>query len=203
MNFILESGKDFKIIPEQVENATSIDLQKIDERTFGAALKYLGKSEMASYKKGDTVEIFGMTNEGLIYFTTEIISRNTENLVLRAPEGHKNIQRREYSRIETNSQIEFLDQPNAVIKTLDISAGGARLASNFELAVGVEYPVLIKLTNNAEINCSVQAIRTNFENGSFVTSARFTNIKSIDRIAIVQYTFKALTEEENKRSDNG
>lgn len=202
MSFLLENGKDFKIIPEQFENSTSFDVKSADEGSFGASLKYLNEAETASYQEGDTVEIFGLTAEGLIYFTTEIISKDGTNLVLKVPKEHKNIQRREYSRVSADSEIEFLNRANSVVKTLDISAGGARFVSNFELNTGEEYPVLIKLANNTEINCSIQTIRTDDEDGGFVTSACFTNIKSVDRIALVQYTFKALTEEENKISDN-
>jgi len=203
MNFLLESGKDFKIIPGQFENSTSIDIENVNESELGAVLKYLSETEAASYQEGGEVEVFGLTNEGLIYFTTEILSRSGANLVLKVPKEHKNIQRREYSRVITDSKIELLSRANAEIKTLDISAGGVRLALNFELKASEEHPVLIKLTNNAEINCNIQIIRTDTEGGEFVTSARFTNIKSIDRIALVQYTFKALTEEENKTGDNG
>ena len=202
MKFILESGKDFKIIPEQVEDSTSIDVKSLDEHNLCADLKYLNEAELVSYKEGSTVEIFGLTNEGLIYFTTEIISRSGANLIVKTPTEHKNIQRREYSRVATTSKIEFLNNSGAEVETLDISAGGVRFASNLNLASDSEHPVLIKLTNNAEIECAIQVIRTNAEDGRFVTSARFINIRSIDRIALVQYTFKALIEEENKNGGN-
>lgn len=204
MNKILENAKDFKIIPDKFVNATIFDIKKIEANNFIANLKELTEPQLSTYCAGNDVEIYGSSTDGLIYFTTKIVSKEGSELTLSLPSTHKNIQRREYSRITFNGDIELLEQKDFITKTIDISAGGTKFNSNSELTIGKEYPALIKLTNHLEIKCDIQVIRVYKENqndADYTISARFKNIKSIDRIALVQYTFKAIIEEENKNND--
>ncbi len=199
MNNILENGKNFKIIPEKFEASTSFELKNVSETNFIATLKELNKEDLDSYNIGDPVEVFASSNEGLIYFKTDIISKDGSDLVLEIPKGHKNIQRREYSRVAPNCQLNLLNNPSAKNTPLDISAGGIRFKTDENLDEDKTHNVVINLPNNLDINCEICIIRKNSKGSNFVISARFINIKSIDRIALVQYTFKILTEEENKK----
>lgn len=202
MNNFLKEGRDFKIIPDKFVNATTFDIQEIDDATFIAKLNSLDKKQLDAYMPGSEVEIFGVSGGGLIYFTTKIVAKDEASLTLDLPDEHKDIQRREYSRISTNSKLLLNAFKNQPFKTIDISAGGLRFYSNSDLEIGEEYEALLRLTNNLEIECSIQVIRIHDDksdkNFKCAISARFKEIRSIDRIALAQYTFKTLTEEENK-----
>lgn len=203
MNEVLHTGKDFKIIPEKFQYSTTFDIIEIGETEFKINLNPVVDMQLQYYMPNTPVEIFGSSNEGLIYFTTDIVSKNDSNLVLRMPDEHRNIQRREYSRVNFNGEIKFLNNEDLNVMPIDISAGGLKFYSSTQLVVGENYPANIRLENNLDITCDIQVIRVYKELGNdanYTVCARFKNIQSVNRIALVQYTFKTLMEKENKKN---
>jgi c-di-GMP-binding flagellar brake protein YcgR len=150
---------------------------------------------------GGSVEVFGSGREGLIYFVADITSKNGNVLKIKYPEDFKDIQRREYSRVSFGGNIKFLDMPENETKSVDISAGGLKFLTSEKLEEGHAYNVLLSLSN-LEINCAVEPIRVreHEEDGKkmYLVSGKFLNIESVDRIALIQYTFRILLESENK-----
>lgn len=65
----------------------------------------------------------------------------------------------------------------------------------------LEYNINIGLSNNLTIKCTMQPIRiqqVDFKGKNvWSVSGKFKNIESIDRIALVQYSFRSMTEAEN------
>lgn len=206
MREIIKKGKDFRIIPEKFESATICNVLDIKEDLFNIELPIASADELNDYNQDDDVEIFGSNDEGLVYFISQIIDKNNNVLSIKMPTDYKNIQRREYSRVDFQGYLEIKDFKNAVVKTEDISAGGLKFISNEPLAEGMEYNISIGLSNNLTINCSMQPIRTQAAEHQgkkvYSVSSKFKNIESIDRVALVQYTFRAMTEEENKGGKN-
>lgn len=208
MKEIIEQGRDFKIIPQNFQSATIFEVKSVAEDRFEVELSLINDTELNDYYNQEEVEIFGSSEDGLIYFVTEIIGKNDRILTIKLPDSHKSIQRREYSRVDFNGTVQFSENQNIYIKPKDISAGGLRLLVDTMLEVGKEYTVLITLSNNMSLEATMQPIRISEsketkENGAplFMVSGRFKNIKSVDRIALVQYSFKALMEAENKDND--
>jgi len=203
---IIENGKDFKIIPSNYQSATLLEVKKVKDDSFEAELSYISENELNDYEQKGEVEVFGSSEEGLVYFTTEILEKNGKILTIKIPQKHKSIQRREYSRVDFNGKVKLNDFKDIEVISKDISAGGIRILVDKPLEIGKEYASTIVLTNNMTINTTIQPIRVSEvdvkpspKKELYMVSGRFKNIESIDRIALVQYSFKALMEAENKK----
>ena len=76
-----------------------------------------------------------------------------------------------------------------------------KFISKIPLEEDIEYNISIVLSNNLTINCKIQPIRVQEVeykgNRAYSISGKFKNIESIDRIALVQYSFRTMTEAEN------
>lgn len=201
MQNIIKNGKDYRIIPEKFESSTICSLINSDKESIVFKLPIATEDELHDYNMGDDVEIFGSNEDGLIYFTTSILGKEGKDISVKMPESYKNIQRREYSRVDFHGTLTFTDYKDAVLKTEDISAGGLKFISNVPLKEYLEYNISISLSNNLTIKCTIQPIRIqeiNFEGQeAYSISGKFKTIESIDRIALVQYSFRAMTEAEN------
>jgi len=201
MRNIIKNGKDFRIIPEKFESSTICKIIDTKEDEIDFSLPIASLNELQDYKEGDEVEIFGSNNEGLIYFVTNITKKDDKNITVKMPETYKNIQRREYSRVDFHGNLTFPDYKDIVLQTDDISAGGLKFISSMPFEEHLEYNISIGLTNNLTINCTIQPIRIqqiDFEGKTaYSISGKFKTIESIDRIALVQYSFRSLTEAEN------
>ncbi len=201
MQNIIKNGKDFRIIPEKFESSTVCSITNTADNSIDFSLPIVTDDELADYNKGDEVEIFGSNNEGLIYFVTNITEKNGKNITVKMPETYKNIQRREYSRVDFHGELSFVDYEGIVLQTEDISAGGLKFISNMPFEEHLEYNISIDLSNNLTIKCTIQPIRIqqiNYEGKTaYSISGKFKTIESIDRIALVQYSFRSMTEAEN------
>ncbi len=205
MQNVIKNGKDFRIIPEKFESSTICNIVDSTEETIGFNLPIASEIELCDYIKGDEVEIFGSNNDGLIYFTTKITDKDGANIKVQMPSSYKNIQRREYSRVDFHGDLSFVDYDNVVLKTEDISAGGLKFISNIPLEEHLEYNINIGLSNNLTVKCTIQPIRIQQieydGKEAWSISGKFKNIESIDRIALVQYSFRSMTEAENLGSE--
>lgn len=203
---VIKNGKDFRIIPENFESSTICNQISINKDEISFELPIASADEMKDYNAGEEVEIFASSYGGLVYFVTKILSKEDKTIKVQMPKVYKNIQRREYSRVGFEGTLTFKDYKDAVLKTIDISAGGLKFVSNFPFDEQLEYNISIGLSNNLTIKCSMQPIRIqqiDFEGQkAYSISGKFKNIESIDRIALVQYTFRAMTEAENMNSKN-
>ena len=75
MKELINSIKDFKIIPNNFKSAGAFELIDVDDKAIKVKLKLLEESELGDYNEGSSVEVFGVNDVGLVYFETKIISR--------------------------------------------------------------------------------------------------------------------------------
>ncbi len=201
MQNIIKNGKDFRIIPEKFESSTICSITDSTDAFIDFNLPIASADELSDYIKGDEVEIFGSNNDGLIYFVTKITDKDGAKITVEMPKSYKNIQRREYSRVDFHGELSFVDYEGIVLQTEDISAGGLKFISSMPLEEHLEYNINIGLSNNLTIKCTMQPIRiqqVDFKGKNvWSVSGKFKNIESIDRIALVQYSFRSMTEAEN------
>ena len=205
MRELIDNGHDFRIIPENYESATVFDVKSITEEAFEADLIKANEEELKDYANGSEVEIFCSSPSGLIFFESKILEQNEKLIKLEMPKAYKNIQRREYSRVKFFGEIELEGNPDTILNVEDISAGGMRFICSKPLNIAQNYPAKITLINNLEINCTLHPIRIQEENykgeTAYAISCCFNDLSSIDRVALVQYTFKVLMETENKENE--
>ncbi len=200
MEELIKNVKDFRIIPSAIEYSTICKVADIKGEKLSLELDLPEEKIKENYINEEIVEIFGSADEGLIYFKGKILGTNGKIAEIAIPTDFTKVQRREYSRIEFDGEIE-LYEAGIKTKALDISAGGIKFISNENLAIGKSYKTTIKLKNNLNINCETVPIRTyqtEATKDDFIVCSKFKNMKSVDRVAIVQYTFKQLMELENR-----
>ena len=207
MKELIQSAKDFKIIPNKFKSSGELEIINIDEEKFEAKLILIDDKELSDYTINSNVEVFGVNNVGLVYFETKILDIKDKIITLAIVPDYSIIQRREYSRVGLNQgRVVFKDfAPDFVKHVEDISAGGIKLISANPLETDKHYDIEINLSNNMKIECSMQPIRIkeiNFQGQKcFLVSGKFTNLENMDRIVLVQYAFKIKMEEQNKEND--
>jgi len=207
MKNLLQTTKDFKIIPDNFKSSGAFNLLSADDNEIKAELILLDEKEADDYKTGDNVEIFGVNNVGLVYFETKILSKEDKVLTLAATNDYSLIQRREYSRVGLNQgKVIFKDMaPDFISHVEDISAGGIKFICTAPLELDRDYSISIELSNNMNIECALQPIRiteTTYENKkAYTVSGKFIDLENVDRIVLVQYAFKIKMEEQNKENE--
>lgn len=207
MKNIINTIKDFKIIPNNFKSSGAFKLIDSNDEVINAELILEDERELNDYMIGSGVEVFGVNDVGLVYFETKILDRDNKKITLASTSDFSIIQRREYSRVGLNQgTIIFKDKAPDFIKSVhDISAGGIKIISNEPLEIDKNYAIEITLSNNMKIECCLQPIRIKEEavedKKQYVISGKFTNLENIDRIVLVQYAFKIKMEEQNKEND--
>ncbi len=189
---ILEN-KEFNILSRSIDNATKCKVVRVDEEEFEVELETNGK-----YEVDESVELFAMTSKGQLYFET-IVKEVKDNLVsMWFPINYRYLQRREYSRINVNKEVTLVKGKKKIIaKIIDLSAGGFKVLTDEQLDLLAEYSFEIKI-DNEKAKCTFEPIRIETNGDKFISSGRFNNITSHDRIALVQYCFRKQIENSNK-----
>lgn len=202
MRQIIEKGHDFRIIPEKFESATVFEIKQINDENIEIILPKVTDEELKDYQANSNVEVFGSGLDGLIFFESKISDSNGSNLKISMPKHYKSIQRREYSRVRFTGEVIIEGQQENIISIEDISAGGMRLITKKPLELAKNYKIKINMLNNMTLECHLHPIRIQEEQKNndtvYVISGCYSDIASIDRIALVQYSFKVLMEAENK-----
>ncbi len=207
MKELINSAKDFKIIPNNFKSSGAFDILEIKDNEIVAELILIDDKELNDYAINSNVEVFGVNNLGLIYFETKILDRVDKKITLALTPDYSIIQRREYSRVGLNQgTITFKDiAPSIVLNIDDISAGGIKFISSEPLELDKYYDIEIKLTNNMKIECALSPIRvipTKYqEKDAYTISGKFIDLENADRIVLVQYAFKIKMEEQNKEAN--
>lgn len=191
-NEILEN-KEFSILSRSIDNATRCHVVSVSEESFEVKLDIQGK-----YEVDESVELFTMTSKGQLYFETIIKDIKDDVLSLWFPINYRYLQRREYSRIHMDKEIVLTKEgSNIDAKIVDISAGGLKVTTNEQLELMAQYSLSLNIDNETT-NCTFEPIRIEANANSFVSSGRFNDITSHDRIALVQYCFRKQIENSNK-----
>lgn len=205
MREIIKKGHDYRIIPQNFESATIFEVKNVNENDFEIVLTKATPEELKDYQPNTDVEIFGSGTDGLIFFETKIKCQDGQNITVNLPENYNNIQRREYSRVKFMGKIDIEGENDNIISVEDISAGGLKLITKKPLEATKDYKTVIQLINNLTIHCILHPIRIEEQNLNgeinYVISGCYKDISSIDKIALVQYSFKILMEAENKEND--
>lgn len=204
MEKIIQKAKNFKIIPDNFVSSGAFDVLSVDENTIEAKLILADKKDLNDYKINSIVEVFGVYEIGLIYFQTKIVDLQEDIIKLALTQDYSIIQRREYSRVNLSGSVVFEDfGPDLVENVEDISAGGIKLVTKLPLEIDKHYAIVITLSNNMKIECSLHPMRVmkNDEANTYTISGKFVNIENVDRIVLVQYAFKIKMEEQNKENN--
>lgn len=185
--------KEFNIISRSIDNATVCKVTAVNEDCFEVKLREKGKFEV-----DESVELFAMTPKGQLYFETIVKAVNDEVISIWFPISYKYLQRREYTRIDTDKAIKLItDKEEIDARITDISAGGLKVKTGKPLELLKRYDVNIDI-ENTEIKSKFEPIRMETDGQTYTSSGRFIDLKSSDRITLVQYCFRKQIENSNK-----
>ena len=202
MGIDIEDIKGLKIVPENYESGTYCAAEKKEDGFAKIVLNSVSNEELQDYRQGEKAELFGLHKNGIAYFETEILEKNDNVLMIKLPDVIQEIQRRKYSRIPFEGKLFISGYPSTKVSPVDISAGGLRFISDNAFVVGKEYEIRVEMLNNLVINCTMQPIRTeeneDDDNLMYSVSCKFKKIRSIDRIALMQYSLRYMSVLENK-----
>lgn len=202
MNLDLLDIKNLKIIPSNYESATICDVLQVTDNVAKVSLPKVSEKEFEDYKIGSDVEFFGLHKNGLVYFKSEILDKENKTVSIIKPLEYKEIQRRKYSRVPFEGKLEIQGIKDENLAPEDISAGGIRFYSKTPFDFDINYDVKIELANNLTIICVMQPIRVEKTEGDniflYSISMKFDKIRSIDRIALMQYSLRQISEMQNK-----
>lgn len=187
-------NKEFYILSRSIDNASKCKVTEVLEDCFKVELAAKNK-----YEEEESVELFTMTPNGQLYFET-IVKEVKENIIsIWFPISYKYLQRREFSRInlERNIILKLTKDKEIPAKIIDISAGGLKIITKEQLQLLKKYEININIENKP-ICVNFEPIRTETNDNTFISSGRFKDISSFDRISLVQYCFRKQIENSNK-----
>ena len=189
----ITENKEFYILSRSIDNATKCRVVNVSEENIDVKLDVKGK-----YETDESVELFAMTQNGQLYFETIVKDVKDDIVSMWFPINYKYLQRREYSRINLNKEVILKKgRKKIVAKIVDLSAGGFKVVTSEQLDLLTEYSFSIDIDNETA-SCTFEPIRIELNGNNFVSSGRFNNISSHDRIALVQYCFRKQIENSNK-----
>lgn len=189
----ITKNKEFYILSRSIDNATKCRVVNVSEENIDVKLDVKGK-----YEIDESVELFAMTQNGQLYFETIVKDVKDDIVSMWFPINYKYLQRREYSRINLNKEVVLKKgRKKIVAKIVDLSAGGFKVVTSEQLDLLTEYSFSIDIDNETA-SCTFEPIRIELNGNNFVSSGRFNNISSHDRIALVQYCFRKQIENSNK-----
>ena len=182
MKKLLKLEQKISMVPQDIKGALSSKIKKIMGSCIDLEVK---DADMPYYKKGDTVEMFTIVDDGMLYFKPVVKEIDDLNKVIKVEfnrEKYELLERREFTSI-------------------DIGAGGMKFATEASLNTSQDYPIEFTLEGSIPIQCFFKPIRVDREKGKStknIVSGRFIALKNIDKIAIVQFCFKKQMESTNK-----
>lgn len=189
----LQIKDELNIISRKVSNATTCSVIEICEDCFKVKL-----NKKTDYEKDESVELFTSTKKGQLYFETLVKEVENDIISIWYPITSKYLQRREFSRIQTNKQIILKNKEKTInAKIIDISAGGLKIQTEQQLELLKQYEVHV-IIDNKNINTFFEPIRIEANENGFIISGSFKNLSSYDRITLVQYCFRKQIENNNK-----
>src|SRR5574344_608420 len=118
---IFQKNQNLKILPDIVEDAGSVSIKEIvDKKIYITPIKN-------SNMKFREIEVFSITEQGIMYFVSVLHNENNE-LYIDYPDDYKLLQRRKYTRLPYEKVIEFFYNSEKIsARITDISGGGMRV----------------------------------------------------------------------------
>ena len=194
MRELLEKGKRITVVPTDFRNANKGTITEVSAEGFIVELDY----EPQGMLKRNYCEFFTQNQYGTLYFTSFPHEINGKTLRIANPAKHKYLQRRQYTRIKYNYDLEIASSEKThSIYSYDVSAGGMKFRCNEAIDIDAEYRVNLPLSSVQNIECLFVPIRIEKGNG-YTVSGRFTYLSERDRMVLTQFCAKRSIEIRNK-----
>lgn len=196
MQELLNKDQILSVVPQDFRKATKGRVVKVDENSFELEVKHSPEGILIN----NLIEFYSQTQNGVLYFATDIVGINGNVLTVASPIKHRFLQRRQFTRISFSQELELVSGDNRQkITTMDLSAGGMKMKSGQNIDIDSQYNVCIPLSEDQSIKCGLQPIRVEKQGEGFYTlSGRFQNLSNVDKMTLVQFCMKKKLENVNK-----
>ena len=192
MKELLEKEQTVSVVPQDFRNA--LKGKVVDVNDEGFELQVTRKPE--GIILNNLIEFYSQTKNGVLYFQSDVVEIKDYLLKILNPVKHKFLQRRKFTRIKFEVDINMKSDKGAFdIRTIDLSAGGMKITATENLDIDLDYHIEFELSNDKVIKCIFEPIRIEKQQeGKYRLSGRFKNLSNIDKMTLVQYCMKETIE---------
>lgn len=197
MRELVVENQEVLLIPQDYKFANRGKVTAVRAGDFTLELEYEPENIMVN----TYCEFYTQTPHGKLYFDSYAKEINGKTLIIASPAKHKFLQRRQYTRIKFLNNLQLhLDGNDYDISTLDISAGGMKFKTNYNLNIDGSYAVSVPLSDSLSVDCEFQPIRIEkrMEEGGYTVSGQFVYKSSHDKMILTQFCAKRSVEIKNK-----
>lgn len=196
MDELLEKNQVISVVPKDFRNSNKGKVIDITDRDFSLELFHAPIGILPH----TLIEFYSPTKNGMLYFSTSVLSVEKNFIKIKAPIKHRFLQRRAFTRIKLSQDSSFeCEGKSYKVELLDLSAGGLKLKSSEYLNINNDYDVNVKLMMNKVVKGTFEPIRIEKnEDGTFTLSGRFKNMSNPDKMLITQFCMRKSIENLNK-----
>lgn len=196
MRELVEKDRQVLIVPHDFKCANKGIITDVQPDKFTVELEY----DAQGFMKHNYCEFYTNTEHGTLSFNSYPLSIDGKTLVIASPAKHKFLQRRQYTRVKYNHDLQMTsDGVDVSISTLDVSAGGMKFKTHNNINIEAEYKVTLPLSSVQSLDCVFSPIRIEkVSDGNFTISGRFVYSSNIDKMTLIQYCAKRNIEIKNK-----
>ena len=195
MRELLEKGKRITVVPTDFKNANKGTIKEVSPEGFIVELDYEPKGML----KRNYCEFFTQNQYGTLYFTSFPHEIKGKTLRIANPAKHKYLQRRQYTRVKYNYDLELRNGDDIHrIYTFDVSAGGRKFKCSEAINLDAEYSITLPLSSVQSVKCNFLPIRIEKNDSSFTVSGKFSFLSERDKMVLIQYCAKRSIEIRNK-----
>lgn len=200
INFI-KINNQVKIIPSNPEDILNGLIVDCNENKFTIKLQSNTKK---TFDYNSTSDILIKHNTCIIKFEANFTVISDELIEIETPKNYKIIQRREYPRVNVNSEIKVTNSscPDKFIaaKIINLSGGGISFETNAAIKAGDLLNTTLDFIKTKSINVLLDVVRSTSNELINIVSASFKKILNSDRILIIQYCLKKQLESKYKNT---
>ena len=194
MESYLKYGTIFCVVPNNIENASYVEFNKIDLN----CLTYKCSDLNLDIKENENLEFFSNGTKGILYFcaNTKTCSNGFLNIVF--PDKYEILQRRENQRINIKEKVTVREHDKSFSALIeDISVGGMKIKTTSELKINEAYTVFLNF-DNLNLKFTFIPARISFEDENYIISGQIKSDNASDKIELVQYCYKKQFEQKNR-----
>lgn len=190
----------FYLVPQDIDHAEVFSFEKNEDN-----LIVLKNKKTSNIKTKDKLEVFVNSNEGIIYFNSEVINSENNEIKIVIPQDYEILQRRENERVKINTNITIKnDEFEKEVTLIDMSIGGIKISTDEQLNLNSDYTVFFNFDDlNLSFNFIPQRIslvdNDNDNKNEYQISGQINSKSQKDKITLVQYCYKKLFEQSNRK----
>lgn len=196
MNTLVEKEQVISVVPHDFRNSNKGKVREISDDGFTMEVFHSPSGILIK----NLTEFYSQTKNGVLYFESDVLKIDGNILTIANPIKHRFLQRRQFTRIKFNQDVELKSEDIAHnISMLDISAGGMKIKATENINIEKEYKVNIDLSDDQNVECNFHPIRIEKnDDGLYTLSGRFKNLSNVDKMTLVQFCMKKKIENINK-----